>query len=179
MKPRPLTPDQAKRSIANRLSPIVDKIRQIPVVLGVRSQRVFLVWTKYSGQERGEGREIELRRKEILPTPKVGPMNSIAFLASTGGVMPVGTLRVQNVTLSLSNDELQGLWIPEPHEDKIPEPYRFFYEVVEDGRSDRAPSRQRFRLAAKPWRNEGTVSWELALERVSEDPDRSGRTPDE
>jgi len=179
MKIKPLTPDQAKHSLVNRLQKTVDRVRQIPVNFGLRSQRVFLVWTKYTGSERGEGREVEIRRKEILPTPKVGPMNAISFAAITGGIMPVGSQRVQNVSLSFTADELEGLWIPEPHEERVPEPYRFYYEIAEDGRGDRAPLRQRFRLAAKPWRNESAISWELILERVSEDPDRSGRTPDE
>lgn len=174
----PLTPDKAKTTLINRLAGTVDRVRQINTNFGLRSQRVFLVWTKYSGQERGDGREIELRRKEILPTPKVGPMNAISFTASTGGVMPVGTQRVQEISLTFTADELQGMWVPEPHEE-IPDNYRFYYEIVEDGRGDRQAERQRFRLSAKPWRNESNVCWDIILERVSLDADRCGKTPDE
>lgn len=177
--PKPLNPFQAKKTLANRLIGKVDRIRQFSTKFGLRSQRVFLVWTVYSGEERGEGKETEIRRKEILPTPKIAPMNSISFMLSTGGVMPVGALKVSLISASITNDELEGLYVPERSEDRIPDKYRFYYEIVEDGRGDRKPLHQRFRLAAKPWRNEGAVSWEIVLERVSLDPDRDGITPDE
>lgn len=175
---KPLTPEQAKKSLANRLAPMADRLRQLKTNFGIRAKRVYLVWTKYQNV-RGEGDEVEIKRVELLPTPKVSEVNAIAFMMSTGGVIPTGSLRLSEVSLNYTSDQLEGLYVPEKHEDEIPKNYKFYYEIVEDGRGDPMPTRQRFRLSAKPNRNETKLSWDITIERTSNDPDRYGKTFDE
>lgn len=184
--PRALTPAEAKGSLVHRLSGVVDRVRQIPVNLGLRPFRVFLVWTKASGDERGEGREVVQRRFELLPVPKVDSLDSLALSPTAAGVVPLGSIRVSCITASLNEDILRGRSIPSEQEVKLcgckvhewatdkdwmhlPERWTFFFEVVEDGRSGGTPTRSRFRPASPPVRRAGKVDWQVILERVMED----------
>ena len=182
-KPRPLTPAEAKGSLANRFSGLVDRTRQLATKFGLRSKRVFLVWTRWTGSERGEGVEQEQARVEILPTPLVSDLTSVALNPYAAGKLPVGSIRVSEISLSFTFDQLAGTKMPgREGAGAIPSNVDFFYEVVEDGRGDPEPVRQRFRRLGGPTREEDNVSWSLLLERSSEDRDRRGRSnagPDE
>lgn len=170
-KVRPLCRDEAIKSLANRLAPRIDRIRQIATNLGTRPYRVFLTWTTWTGTERGEGYEQVVRRTEILPTPLVASLDRLALTQFAAGTLPMGSVQVTEVSATLTEDLLTGRWVPEPHEDEVPPPKDFFYEVVEDGRGDPEPVRWRFRLMSKPFRDAENVQWKLLLEK--EDPDRS------
>lgn len=192
-KVRPLSPEEAKRTFANRFSRLADRTRQFATKFGVRPNRVYLRWTQWTGTERGEGDELDLLNYEILPTPRVTSLDMLSFSLAHAGVIPVGSLRVDRISVSFfTRDILVGkAWpnvrqkpgvdrttrIPrvapmpgmnalEPH---IPEPYDFFWEIVEDGRGDNPAKRQKFRPMNEPFRRAGKVDWTVMLERVSED----------
>jgi hypothetical protein len=74
----------------------------------------------------------------------------------------------------MPSDLLRGLYVPDPNEDTIPDPFDFFWEVVEDGRADPNPERRKFRLLSTPLLRPGKLDWMVALERVSLDRDRDG-----
>lgn len=171
-KPRPLSPGEATNSFANRFSRVADNARQIATNLGLRPYRVFLIWTKWTGEERGEGDETEFRRIEILPTPKVNSLDNVTFGLFHAGTVPMGSLRVDRISATFTQDTLQGRIIPVPGEDTIPDPYGFFYEVVEDGRGDNPPQRAKFRLLNTPFRRAGKIDWTIMLERISADRER-------
>ena len=175
-RPRPLTPSEAKRSLANRLGlRVADRLRQFSTRFGLRSRRVFLTWTQFTGAERGEGRERVIARIELLPTPKVADATTVMRMPFAAGVLPVGSLRVSLISVAYTYDQLTGRRIPGRSDDgPIPEPIDFFYELVEDGRGDDPAERQRFRVLGIPWRDEGNVGWSVLLERSSEDFARDG-----
>ena len=176
--PRPLTPEEARRSLANRLGVrVAPRLRQFSTKLGMRSKRVFLVWTKFDGVERGDGDEQVIARVELLPTPEVIDLSSFTYNPYSAGVLPTGSLRVDKVAITYTADQLTGKAVPGHEASKsIPEPFDFFYEVVEDGRGDNPSQRLRFRLLGYPDRREGDACWRLLLERASEDMARSGRS---
>ncbi len=179
-KPKPLTPEEAKRSLANRFGPRADRLRQLNTKYGMRPQRVFLVWTKFTGDERGEGRENEVRRVEILPTPLVTSLDAIALNPFTAGLIAMGSVKVSEISMAcFTADMLRGRT---SGKDIIPEPVSFFYEIVEDGRADAEPARQKYRPASQPVLVPGDLHWLITLERISEDRDREGKSrlgPDE
>ena len=182
-RPRPLTPDEAKRTLVGKFSGthatpgLADRLRQLHTKFGARSRRVFLVWTQATGEERGEGTEAELARVEVLPTPEIVDLTSVALNPYSAGKLPVGSIRVNEVSAAFVRDELTGYTVP-GQSSKLPDlpDVDFFYEVVEDGRGDSPAPRMRFRLAAEPSRNETNVCWVLVLERSSEDRARSGQS---
>ena len=194
-RPRPLDPTEAKNTLAHRLAGRVDRLRQFSTRFGLRSTRVFLVWTKYTGEERGEGNENELARVEILPTPFVSDESAIVRNPYSAGMLPNGVLRVSRISARFTADHLSGVRIPqyvdpgecggsgeitnlsdEPSgaDFNIDQPYDFFYELSEDGRGANPSERERFRIYGGPARNEGGVEWIVTIERISEDFKRDG-----
>lgn len=167
---------QAQNSIAHRIVPRVDSIRQIATKLGVRPYRVSLVWGVFAGDERGEGAEVEVKRIEILPTPRILPFRLEHSMFPIGWV-PSGILRVKLISATLTEDMLLGKWVPNHHEIAIPQPYSFHYEIVEDGRGDATPRPRKYRLSGAPYRAASSVMWEIVLERIGTDNDMPSTGP--
>lgn len=176
--PRPLNPFEAHRTLANRLGPQVDRLRQFSTTFGLRPYRVFLVWTRFTGEERGEGTEQILAKVEILPTPKVGELTSLQDQGFSAGTLATGQLRVDNVSAGFTRAQLTGLEVPGRGQlEDMPQDVDFFYEMHEDGRQGDRPVQMRFRLAAEPVRVPGNVSWSLLLEKQEEPLQPDGRAP--
>lgn len=182
---RPLTPRQAVGSLVNRLGRVADRSRQIATTLGARPYRVFLTWTKWTGAERGEGEENMIYRVEILPTPKVISLDAIAISPYHGGTLPMGSFRVEEISIcNFTEDILLGKALPnidlpfgeDAREKHIPQPFEFFYEVVEDGRGDCPAKRVRCRPMNMPFRRADQADWTIMLERTSEDRTRDDKS---
>ncbi len=101
------------QTFMQRLAPTVDRIRQSTAVrLGLRPYRVSLVWTRWTGEERGDGEETVLREVSIEPRPEVVDLTSVALSPYGAGILPVGSVRVQKITTRLSDDNLRGNVVP-------------------------------------------------------------------
>lgn len=172
-KVKALTPHQAKRTLANRFVGRADRLRQLNTKFGLRPYRVWLVWTKSTGEERGEGKEVVVRRTELLPTPRVVDL-TVTYASFPAGVNTEGMLKLTEVSQSYPFDVLKGLYVPEQHEDEVPQPYDFYYEVAEDGRGENPEQRNRYRLYSTPFRQPGKVMWSITLESTFSDEDREG-----
>lgn len=197
--PRLLSAEEASRTLVARLAPTVDRLRQRLTTFGVRPYQVFLVWTRWTGPERGEGSERILKRTAILPSPQVEDLTGISLQFFSGGVIPVGSVRVTGISALYAQDVLMGLTVPPDPEakraafvagKKVPnpetdslaaeevlDPYEFFWEIVEDGRSNqgRPARRARFRPLSAPFRRADQFDWGILLERVDDDMNRSGQ----
>lgn len=173
-KPRLLSPGEARTSLAARLQRVVDRARQVDVKLGNRPYNVYLVWTKWTGEERGEGDQEVVCRCAIVPSPVVKDLTNVALSPFGAGILPVGSLRVTEVSTCYSMEQLAGRVIP-GKEDQVPHPYDFFYEVVEDGRHEAEPKRGRFRLLSTPHLDAANQQWVLVLERVSGEMGKDGK----
>jgi hypothetical protein len=196
-----LSAQQAQRTLLHRFSPMIDRMRQKLTDYGMRPYNVFLTWTKWHGGERGEGTETIIRRLPVLPNPSIEDLTGISLQPYSGGVLPVGSVRVSKISMRYAQDLLMGLVLPCDPEasfmsqvhggppvdpmmtaiatEEVGEPYEFFYEVVEDGRSNggRPAVRSRFRPLSAPFRDAANAGWIIVLERVSEDMQRSGSPP--
>lgn len=192
--------------IAERLQPTVDRLRARYTTFGLRPYRVFMVWTRWSGSERGEGNERLVGSVEIVPRPKVDDLTRVSLSPFSAGILPVGSLAISQVSALLTADNLKGLAVPgqamvtackalpgmppggTPIGEvgltaleralgeaqglgRIPEPYDFYYEVVEDRAGSERP---KFRPFSEPFRDAGKMEWRIVLERVSEDRARDG-----
>jgi hypothetical protein len=184
----PLTPEQAKRTLANRLAPRADRLRQFNTKFGVRSKRVFLTWTRWDSDERGEGHEVIFARVELLPTPRVNDLTAIQRRAFLQGALPDGSIRVDEISVaSFTEDNLTGLTIPgdpgqpgtpvNPNgvERKTKGNISFFYEIQDDGRGDNPAARQRFNISGFPYRAESKLQFIVILVRESQDMNRLGQ----
>jgi len=197
-KPLP-GPNAARNTLAHRKGLLADRLRQKYTTFGLRSKRVFLVWSRWTGEERGEGDEEVIARVELLPTPRTSDVSGVSYRSYGIGVFPEGSIRVDQVSIvAYTEDMLRGLRIPEdrarpcgsgcgPARPLNAEPVNaiesevlsdprvdFWYEVVEDGRGDSTPARRRYRLLGMPNRDEQRFQWTLNLERADESLNRSG-----
>lgn len=189
-RPRPLSPFQATRTLANRLGKRADNLRQFSTKFGARSKRVFLVWTRFTGEERGEGDEKVLHRVELLPTPRVSELTAVSRMPLIEGSLSNGGVRVDEISVyRYTEDMLRGLVVPgEPGTPGTPIAPKgakrdtnpridFFYEIVDDGRQGEGlAERQRFQLIGYPTRLESRVQFAVFLQRSSADLGRDGRS---
>lgn len=165
---------------------------------------VWLVWTRWGGLERGEGRESVLAQVPILPRPKVIDLTSVSFSPFSAGLLPVGSVRLEQVSADLTEDVLTGRMLPGlPYLDMCGAPrlgpamgppelvgrtdaeklspfvrtesIEQPYEFFYEIVEDRPGSlRRRFRLLSTPFRDAEKFSWSIVLERMSEDRRRDG-----
>jgi hypothetical protein len=99
--------------LLDRLAPTIDRLRQRTVVqVGLRPYDVVMVWTRSTGEERGEGYERVLRAVPILPAPKVEDLTTVALQPYNAGILPVGSVRLSAITLQLTEDDLRGRTVP-------------------------------------------------------------------
>jgi hypothetical protein len=174
---RALNPGEAQNTIAARLGrKLAPRLFQLNTRFGVRPYLVDLVWSKWTGKERGEGDEKLIRKLPLLPTPLVD-LSGITYEGSPVGRVPTGMTTMREVALTWEVDVLQGLRIPKPFEDVLPDPYDFYYEVHTDDRTGPLPQHMKFRLAKVPFLDAANVQWVLTLERMSEDAERNGQSP--
>jgi hypothetical protein len=185
-KPAPLTTGRAGKTLAHKFTGLRDRLYQMETTFGLHSKRVFLVWTRWTGAQRGEGDEVEVTRVELLPTPRVTDLTSVSRTASRFGHVPQGTLRVDNISCgAYTEDHLTGLAVPTvaskgdrvggtAAEPEIPDNKSFFWDVVEDDRGGGQAQRRKYRLLSAPHRNEGALSWAVTLQPVSDDLRRDG-----
>ena len=169
-----LTPCQAKGSLANRLGRVVDRARHVDAKMGFRPYRVFLCWTVWNGEERGEGVQDVACRCEITPTPMVADLTSVSLSPFGAGTIPMGSVRITEVSSRYSLEFLTGKVVP-GKEDQVPHPYDFFYEVVEDGRHEDPALRPRFRIMGTPFFDAPNQQWQFVLERQSGDMGKDGK----
>jgi hypothetical protein len=177
-KPRLLSAGEAKNSLMARMARVKDRASQIEVRLGMRPYEVHLVWTKWTGDERGDGVQRIVCRMPLLPVPKVEDM-SISRNPFAAGRYPVGSVRVSSISTTYTRELLEGRVLPEKRELEVPEPYDFFWEIVEDGRHGTCPLRRRFQPTAEPSLDAENQQWIVVLEKQSGDMERNGQPQDD
>lgn len=170
MKPRALPPGAAARTVLARIAPAIDQARQVATNVGARPYLVFLVWGTWGGEQRGDGDFREAARLQLLPNPQVDTKQDTRTPYSAG-VLPVGALRVSQISQSYTLPVLQGNALPNGHDFDLQNRRNdFFYEILLDDRSPSPePERARYRLLGTPVLIPTRVSWEMQLEHSSED----------
>jgi hypothetical protein len=164
-------------TLAARLVPIVDKIRQLNTDFGLRPYRVHLIHQKWSGARIGEGSSIEISRHEILPTPKVSGMSSTSEILRATGLTEEGTISVSEISARFTEDDLMGR-TPDLIDPAVQRTgarnVEFFWEVSQDGPSTPLAERRRFVPNAVPVFDAGKCQWDVSLAKQDYDLSRLG-----
>lgn len=154
------------RPLTVRLTPTVDKIRQLYTRFGLRPYRVFLVHILWSGQRIGEGAPHEISRKEILPTPRVVDMQSTTEVLRAFGLTEEGGLSVDQVSAKYTEDDLMGR-TPDMTDLSLPRTglanAEFFWEVVESRASDPPSTPRMYVPTAVPMLSRDGFQWKVQL----------------
>ena len=165
---RPLRPDEVKSSLMNRLVPNIDKIRQLPVNLGLRPYRVFMVHILWSGERIGEGQPQETSRREILPTPRIRDMSATSEVLSAFGRTEEGGIVVDRISAKFSEDDLMGA-TPDLIEPAMPRTGKrngdFFWEVQESRPGTPNPIPRRYVPSGTPTLMRGGLHWRVPLNK--------------
>jgi len=165
------------RTLAQKLVPCVDCVRDLNTKFGVRPYIVRMVWTRWSGGERGYGVEDVVREAMVLPTPKVDPMTALDKQTMVVGDEEFGELMLTEVSGRFTEDELSGRT---NEGEGVPDDLNFYYEIEfpnqhhEPGNA----TRRRFTLSGTPSYDSMTFQWKFKLMRAGENRLRDG-TPED
>lgn len=174
---RAVRPVSEGPTMANQLTPIVDTIRQLYTQFGLRSYRVYLVHTAWSGRRIGEGEAQEIARTEILPTPLVRDLSSTTFQLRAFGLTEEGGTSIEQISLRYTEDDLCGR-TPDLQDPAFPavgsSSVEFFYEVVENRNSFPTPVRRRYVPNAVPQLTRDIFQWKVMLTKQDYNRDRQG-----
>ncbi len=177
---RPLPDLRVGKTLAQRLIPTVDKIRQLNTSFGLRPYRVWLVHLRWTGPARGMGVAEVVSRREILPTPRVEDMGSTARELAAVGLTEEGSLRLTEVSATLSEDDLLGR-TPDIRRPDLPrtgiQAYEFYYEVQHQRRPDEPAVRRIYVPDAAADLKPGRFGWTVHLKRRQGDPARVDGVP--
>jgi hypothetical protein len=163
----------AGNTLVDALTPVVDCVRDLYTQLGLRAYEVSLVWTRWTGQERGVGNEYVVWVERLLPTPKLSDLSALTLELKEIGTNEQGALTVTELSGRFSEDLLMGRGGPLPLGEEIPPDTNFFWEVslpVSAG-----AIRRRFTPASAPSRRPGSFDWEVRLMQQDSARLRDGR----
>lgn len=164
-------------TLASRLVPVVDKIRQLYTNFGVRPYRVFMVHVQWSGDRIGDGVPRELSRREILPTPRVGDISGTTEMLRASGLTEEGGISVDQISAKYTEDDLLGR-TPDLQDPAMPRTglrqMEFYWEVVENRPSSPTPVRRDYAPSTAPALSRDGFQWRVNLAKRVFDRARDG-----
>lgn len=162
-----------KDSLVGELFGCVDAIRQIATDLGARPYRVFLVWTLWSGEERGEGVESIVREEEILPVPKVAELSGIQLQLLDIGLDEQGAVQISQISPRYTENQLLGR---KQDGSGVAKNETFSWEVrLDKGDMSDLKRRRRFMIKGVPSFKADSLMWSVNLIRAGSDREHDGR----
>lgn len=168
-------PGEQRETLANKLVPVVDRIRHLSALFGVRPYRVFLVHSTWTGGESGVGNEV-VRAREIVPPPRVKEIGSMTEVLEATGTTETGDVEVDRISARYTEDDLLGRTpdLRDPNAQRTTvEGADFFWEVIETRPSTPYPVVRRFAVRGVPELRRGAAEWVVRL--VKQDYDRGRR----
>ena len=168
-----ITDDNFEKTLVQSLTPTVDALRDIAVRLGARQYQVSLVWTRWSGGDRGEGNEEVVKVVRLLPTPMVREVDTLQARVLSIGRHEEGDLHVTEISARYSEDFLLGRNPALFPGDTVPKDMTFFWEI--NFPHEGSPGvRRRFFPSSAPSKEPTRFQWTVYLARQAGDRTRRG-----
>jgi len=162
---------QLNATLARKLVPIADGLRNLLTRFGLRTYKVRIVRVRWSGVARGIGVPLVESSMDILPTPLVQDLTTLTEIVQPVGLDEVGTILVSEISGRFTDDQLRFLHTdggePEPNEE-------IFYEIEFPQLDGRPSIKRRFYLRSAPYYFAGRFQWQVRLEKAHEDRSRTG-----
>ena len=172
-----LTDQTIGSTLVAQLTSVADCIRNIGVKLGARQYKVNLVWTQWSGGERGIGNESVLHEVPLLPTPLVRGLDAVTQTVQSFGLQEVGNLRLSQISPRYNEDFLMGRDVVVTTGFPLPADVDFHWEIEFLQNTPTSGKQRRFTPANAPSKHPTSFEWVLDLARASSDRDRDGTLP--
>lgn len=165
---------EQKNTLAHKLIPVADRLRDLHTKFGGRTYKVKIIRTKWSGGRRGIGEEYVTSELIILPTPLVVDLSSLQEVLTPVGLNEVGSVQINEISGRFSEEQLRGL---DSNGVEIPNDEQVYYEIefprIRDGKS---PIRRRFIISQAPNYSPYSFQWRITLSKVDEDRNALGET---
>jgi hypothetical protein len=159
-------------TLARRLVPVADSLRDLYTTFGLRPYVVNLIRTRWSGGKRGVGAELLVSDVAILPTPLLTDMSAVAEIVTPVGLDEFGEVLLQQISGAYTEDFLRG------HDKEgraSPQDEQFYYEVEFPPPCEgRDGDRRRFYMKGAPMYFADQFQWNIRLERARMDRNRAG-----
>lgn len=166
------TPGLLNNSLARKLVPAVDRLRNLLTTLGARPYRVRIVRTRWTGGRRGVGVETVLGVTELVPTPKIIDMTTLAEVVTAVGTTEIGIVQLQEVSGRYTEDMLVGV---DPSGNPAPDSDDVYYECEFFRTDGRDSDKRRFALSSVPYYAATRFQWLVTLDAAIEKRRRDGR----
>lgn len=162
-----LRPGDFAKTLTGRMTPVVDRIRDLLTPVGQRPYSVRLVWTRWSEGERGEGTEEVIREFMLLPTPKVGDLEEIESVTTSVGSEEFGEIEISEISGRFTEDFLLGR---DENGQDIPKDQQFYWEVefISSGPPGAVNIRRRLEPSGTPNYDPQMLGWKLKMVRAGE-----------
>lgn len=164
----------AEGTLIDSLTKTVDNLRDIYTQFGARQYQVLLVWTRWSGGERGLGGEDIVRELPLLPTPMISSLDAVRRDLIQVGIEEAGQVKVTQLSPRLNEDLLVGKAVAVPLGTDLPEDMNFYWEIFFP-RVSAHGVRRRFIPKSAPNKNPTKFEWTIELLRASGDRGRDAR----
>ena len=162
---------QLGNTLAQKLIPIADNIRNLYTRFGLRSYKLRIVRVRWSGGRRGRGVPEVMETADLLPTPLVQDLSTLTEVLNPVGLDEVGVIGVSEISGNFTDDQLRWLsddGVPPGVDEEV------FYEIEYPQPDGSLSVKRRFSLRGAPYYNAGRFQWQVRLERANEDRTRGG-----
>lgn len=160
-----------QNTLARRMQPLADRLRDRLTSAGLRPYKVRLVTLRWSSGRRNEGTLAVLTVEDLLPTPRVMSLDGLNRILNPGGMQEEGSIVVDQISGCYTEDQLRGLGEGGKPIEKSDE---FFYEIEYPQPNGKDSVRRRFVVTGTPTYMAGRFGWSVRLERAQGDRQRSG-----
>lgn len=166
-----VTRTNARCTLANELSCLVDDLRDIATDLGFRPYVVRLIWTQWSGGRFGHGVEQIVQTEDLLPTPKVESLDPLDTEILPIGAEETGSITVSEISPRYTEDFLSGVFSQQLSAGTPG--IQFFWEV-EQVLPNQSGEKRRFTLDRPPSYEATKLQWSVKLIRAYANRARNG-----
>ena len=160
-------------TLAQKLIPVADGIRNLFTRFGLRTYKVRIVRIRWAGGRRGLGVPTVASELDIFPTPLVQDLTTLTEIATPVGLDESGVIVVSEISGRFTDDQLRFLDADgeEPGPDE-----NVFYEIEypQPDRLSATSVKRRFFLQGAPYYSAGRFQWSVRLVKANEDRSRQG-----
>lgn len=166
-----IDPTSMKETLSRKLVPVADRLRDLNTRFGLRNYIVRIVKTCWTGGKRGLGDEELVWIENILPTPRVLDLGSLAEIVTPIGLNEVNSVQIDQISGRYTEEFLLGI----DKNGNEPAPDENVYYEVEFPRGDGRPSRKRrFHISSVPDYRAVRCQWSIDLTKAYEDRSNTG-----
>jgi hypothetical protein len=158
--------DMFGKTLAQKLVPVADRLRDINTQLGTRAYLVRIVRLQWSGGRRGVGREFVVSDIPITPTPLVRDLSPLLEELTPVGLNETGTLQVTEISGRFTEEILLGI---DPTGNEPDDNEQVLYEIEFPRPNGQDSVRRRFGISAAPTFQPTQFQWTLQITKVDED----------